>query len=117
MVISAVTGEGISEFVRQLADLVARARNETVATSNETVIHRLKPQGVEIKRLSDGSWAVLGREALRCVAVNDINATGAAEHIAGGLRRLGVEKALRKSGAHEGDVVHVGDFSFTYEPD
>jgi Obg family GTPase CgtA-like protein len=33
------------------------------------------------------------------------------------MKRLGVAKALARAGAQSGDVVHIGAFSFEYEPD
>ena len=33
------------------------------------------------------------------------------------MKRLGVGRALARAGAQAGDVVHIGEFSFEYEPD
>ena len=33
------------------------------------------------------------------------------------MKRLGVGEALARAGAQAGDVVHIGEFSFEYEPD
>jgi Obg family GTPase CgtA-like protein len=37
--------------------------------------------------------------------------------VQGRLERVGVNKALARAGAREGDLVHIGGFTFTYEPD
>jgi Obg family GTPase CgtA-like protein len=33
------------------------------------------------------------------------------------LKRLGVDRALVRAGAREGDVVHIGNMTFEFEPD
>ncbi len=117
LAISAVTGEGVDMLVREMARLVTEARKVAPVPSGEVVVHRLEPEGVKAERLPDGSFAVNGRQAQRAVAVNDLNAPGAADHVARRLKRLGVEKALARAGACSGDTVHIGGFTFTYEPD
>ena len=38
-------------------------------------------------------------------------------HRATGCDRLGVDKALARAGARDGDIVRIGEFSFEYQPD
>jgi GTP-binding protein len=33
------------------------------------------------------------------------------------LKRLGVDKALQRAGAQEGDTIRIGDLVFEWEPD
>ncbi|MGH9129944.1 MAG: Obg family GTPase CgtA, partial [Acidimicrobiales bacterium] len=119
--ISAVTGAGLETFLGEVARLVEHARSAAVdATSNRpvaVVVHRPRPEGVDVARDLAGDWLVSGRSAERAVAVSDINDPGALVHVQRRLRRLGVDRALARAGAHEGDLVHVGGFSFTYEHD
>ena len=35
----------------------------------------------------------------------------------GDSKTIGVDRGLARAGAQAGDVVHIGAFSFTYEPD
>ena len=60
---------------------------------------------------------MVGRPALRAVALNDVTTADALAYVQRRLKRLGVDRALARAGAREGDVVHVGGFAFTYEPD
>ena len=118
--ISAVTGEGLQSLVRRLAGLVAEARSEeaeAVAGRQAFAIHRPEPDGVRIERGDDGAFTVVGRKAERAVALSDltnVEALGYAQHR---LKQLGVNKALARAGAREGDLVHIGAFTFEYEPD
>jgi Obg family GTPase CgtA-like protein len=48
------------------------------------------------------------------VALSDLNDPDAVEYVQGRLRSLGVERALVRAGVRDGDVVHLGQLSFTY---
>jgi GTP-binding protein len=113
--ISAVIGDGLPELVGRAMDLVRAARTaEPVA--GEPVVHRPAPEGVAVERAGQG-FVVRGRPAERAVAVNDLTNPQALEYVQGRLRRLGVDRALARAGAREGDLVTVGAFTFEYQPD
>ena len=115
LTISAVTGHGVNELTGRAMELVASARaSEPVAS--EPVVHRPAPEGVAVERAGQG-FVVRGRPAERAVAVNDLTNPQALEYVQGRLRRLGVDRALARAGAREGDLVTVGGFTFEYQPD
>jgi GTP-binding protein len=60
---------------------------------------------------------VLGRPALRAVALSDLTDVQALAYAQHRLKQLGVNRALSRAGARSGDLVHIGDFTFEYEPD
>ena len=113
--VSALTGEGLRPLLGRLAELVASARAEVSVEG--FVVHRPAPEGVVVERGPDGAFVVRGRAAQRAVAVSDITNAEALSYVQHRLRRLGVDRALARAGAGEGDVVHIGGFSFEYEPD
>ncbi|HVL26859.1 MAG TPA: GTPase ObgE [Acidimicrobiales bacterium] len=116
--VSAVTGEGVDELVGRMAALVAEARAaEPAAGRGRFVVHRPRPAGVRVERDESGALVVTGREAERAVAVNDLTNTQALEYVQARLRRLGVDRALARAGARDGDLVRIGPFSFEYERD
>jgi len=117
--VSAVTGEGVDELVGRLAALVAEARDAEVAAAQAPiVVHRpLGDTETRVSRLDDGSFVVDGRAALRAVALSDLTDEDALALVLERLHRLGVERALRRAGIRDGDTVHVGGLSFTYESD
>ena len=112
--ISAVTGAGLPQLLGRLAVLVEEARADAPLPRQATVVHRPEPEGVTVNR--EGSvFVVAGREATRAVAVSDLTNPDALEHIHRRLKRIGVDRALSRAGAHDGDTVHIGELSFTYE--
>jgi GTP-binding protein len=116
--ISAVTGEGVGELMGRLAELVTAARAaEDVGPAATVVVHRPLGDDVEVSRAADGSFVVEGRSALRAVALSDLTDDDALDYVQHRLRRLGVERALVRAGVRDGDVVHLGNLTFTYRPD
>ncbi len=116
LTVSAVSNVGVQDLKWRLATLVKDARSAE-PISEGFVIHRPEPSGVKITRDDDGSWRVLGREAERSVALSDLTDVGALDYAQHRLKKLGVDKALRKAGARDGDEVRIGTFAFEYEED
>jgi GTP-binding protein len=114
--ISAVTGAGLGPFLGRLAGLAREARAAD-APLQTVVVHRPEPEGVDVERSDDGGFVVRGRPAERAVAVSDLTDAQALDYVQHRLHRLGVDRALARAGAREGDLVHVGGFTFTFEPD
>lgn len=120
--ISAVTGTGLPELIRLMADAVREARAQgSVAQgagrSEEVVVHRPVPEGIRVERADDGAYVVVGRSAERTVALSDINAPGAWEFARQRLERLGVNRALARAGIKSGDTARIGEFEFEYHDD
>ena len=114
--ISALTGEGLRPFLGRVADAVEGARAE-LPRPRRFVIHRPEPAGVAVERDPSGGWVVLGRPALRAVALSDLTDPDALAYAQGKLRGLGVDRALARAGARSGDRVRIGGFEFEYEPE
>lgn len=111
--LSAVTGEGMGELVGAMRRLVERSRSEEVVDEGFVTL-RPVPEGIEVVRTDDGGFEVLGRQALRAVALSDLTDPDAMDEVQRRLDSLGVEKALVRAGVREGDPVVIGDFSFEY---
>jgi len=114
--LSAVTGEGVDKLVGRLRTLVEEAR-ATDPEPSQYVVHRPTTEGVSIVRHDDGSFEVIGRQALRAVALSDLTDVDALNHAQQRLDQLRVPRALARAGAVAGDIVTIGSFQFEYEPD
>ena len=117
LVISSVTGRGIRELVGRLSGMVNEARSQQPAAETAIIVHRPMPEGFVVERLESGEFRVSGRVAERAVALNDLTTDEAADYVQGRLRRIGVDRALARAGACDGDVVHIGGLSFTWYRD
>jgi GTP-binding protein len=117
LVISAVTGQGINELVGKLTGMVAEARTSEPEADGTIVIHRPLPEGFAVERIEVGVFAVVGKVAERVVALNDVTSDEAADYVQGRLRRIGVDRALARAGARDGDLVHIGNMSFIWYRD
>jgi GTP-binding protein len=58
-----------------------------------------------------------GRPALRAVALSDLTDAAALEYARAKLRGLGVDRALARAGARDGDTVRIGALELAYQPD
>ncbi|MGH9079936.1 MAG: GTPase ObgE [Acidimicrobiales bacterium] len=115
--ISAVTGVGIGELVGRLATMVDEERAVEPEPRRDVVVHRPLPEGFAVERVGSGVFSVTGRAAERAVALNDVTTDEAGAFVQDRLRRLGVDRALARAGAHDGDVVHIGGMSFVWYRD
>ena len=111
--ISAVTGEGLRWLLGQLVRLVGEARAGD-PEPEAFVVHRPGGEGFRVER-HDDAFVVVGRQAERAVAVNDLTNREALLYVQERLRRLGVDRALARAGAQPGDTVRVGGMTFDYQ--
>ncbi len=122
LLVSAVTGAGLPELIRAMADAVREARAQEslglrAKRSDDVVIHRPVPEGIRVERSDDGAFVVVGRAAERTVALSDLDAPGAWDFARRRLERLGVDRALARAGIKSGDTARIGSFEFEYYDD
>jgi GTP-binding protein len=113
LAMSAVTRQGVRAVVGKLAQMVSQAR-EAIPPREATVILRPEPEGTYVERVGENEFRILGRNALRSVALNDVTSPEALNYIDERLKKMGVGRLLSRAGAQDGDVVYIGEFSFEY---
>lgn len=111
--ISAVTHHGLDEFTGRLGTVIDAARVEE-PVPDSYVVHRPDEEGFSVARDPDGAYRLEGRAAERVVAMADLTNTEALEYIHQRFRKMGVEKALARAGARDGDVVRIGAVELEY---
>jgi GTP-binding protein len=114
LLISGVTRQGLDQLLGRLGTMVGEAR---AAEPEEEPFVTLRPaeEGFAVVRDDDGAWRVAGRSAERVVAMADLTNLEAMEYVQYRLRKMGVEKALARAGAREGDVVRIGPVELDYQ--
>ncbi|MFZ4585235.1 MAG: GTPase ObgE [Acidimicrobiia bacterium] len=114
MTVCAVTRAGLDEFLGALGTMVDEAR-AAEPVSEGFVVHRPQEEGFNIVRDDDGAFRVTGRAAERVVAMSDLTNEEALDFMHLRFRKMGVERALERSGARDGDIVRIAEFEFEYE--
>jgi len=111
--ISAVTRAGLDVFLGTLGNMIGEAR-ASEPVPEPFVVHRPSEQGFSVVRDDDGAWRVRGQAAERVVAMADLTNAEAIAYVQDRFRRMGVERALARAGAREGDLVRVGPVELEY---
>ncbi|GAB2832729.1 GTPase ObgE [Streptomyces sp. NPDC054796] len=109
--VSAVSRQGLKEMSYALAKLVDEARAARPVEENTRIVIRPKAvddAGFTVTKEEDGLYRVRGEKPERWVRQTDFNNDEAVGYLADRLNRLGVEDALLKEGAREGDGVAIG---------
>jgi GTP-binding protein len=111
--VSAVTRAGLDRFLGILGSMVDEARAAEPVEEGFVVL-RPAEEGFSVVRDDDGAFRVRGRAAERVVAMADMTNAEALAYVQDRFRRMGVERALTRAGAREGDVVRIGDVEFEF---
>jgi GTPase len=114
--VSGVTGEGLDELVTTIGRLVTDARAATPPREGIVVLTP-RPDGFVVERDGEHAWRVAGRAAERVVALTDLTDAGALAYVRDRFRRIGVDRALTRAGARDGDVVRIGPVELDYAED
>ena len=111
--ISAVTGEGVDQFLGTVGSMVGEVRAAEPEPAPFVVLHPVE-EGFNVARDGDGAWRVTGKSAERIVAMADLTNEEAIAYVQDRFRRMGVERALARAGARDGDTVRIGAVELEY---
>jgi GTP-binding protein len=117
--VSAVTGEGIDPMMRAVGEKVHSLRlaapQETAQYDAVYVYTPPEDEDLTVTKTGAHAYTVRGRHIERMVIVTEMNNEEAVSHLQSRLRRAGVEEALHRAGAVDGDTVSIGWVSFDFE--
>jgi GTP-binding protein len=113
LMISALENVGIDAVIERGLALVHSA--PVPPREQVTRVYTLKPsdETFEISRLPDGMLSASGRYLDRIIHTTDFEKPFQVTLLDQRMRKIGVEKALRKKGAHDGQNVMIGGRVFT----
>lgn len=118
--ISAATGEGVEELMNYVSKTLKELPKEDlidVATPSEgEKVYRLetKKEPFEISK-EKGVWIVKGEEVDRIIRKVNITDYESLFFLHRKLNELGLDKALKKAGIHDGDTVKIGNYEMEWE--
>jgi GTP-binding protein len=109
--LSGATSEGTRDLLQTLLRLLQETALPERAIAPDGELPVLRPRGrdrIDVEAQEDGSYAILGdlaeREALKLGAGGE----DALDELQDRLRKAGLERYLKRSGARPGAVLHVG---------
>ena len=120
--ISAATGEGVTQLMRALAGHVEQARRQAADAAAE-VETESEPERKYVYRppyvidRKDNGFMVRGEKVERLAVMTDWDNDEARQYFMLSLGKLGIFRALARSGASTGDIVWVGPVEFEYFED
>ncbi|HBI04682.1 MAG TPA: GTPase ObgE, partial [Paenibacillaceae bacterium] len=117
--ISAATGQGIKELLYAIFDTLEQipVRPEIPQTidGDERVVYKAERPGEEFKVRRDNELFIVEGEKLeKLIIMTNLNSQDSIQRFARMMRKMGVDDALRKKGAKNGDIVKIGDFEFEF---
>ncbi len=121
--ISALTGKGVDQLKAAIATKVhelreeARQKEESVVSYDQVWEHKRldRDRRFTVRMLSDGVFRVEGGQVERMVVQTDWENEESIAFLQHRFKRLGVDKALEKAGAVDGDEIRIVGRSFEYE--
>lgn len=118
--ISGVTNEGVPELMNAAAALLEELLVERdEAKKEEITVYRLEP-GLDDRVLvakEGAAFRLGGRAVERAAAITNVDTPEGLAVLKQRLRRLGMERALRRAGVPPGATILVGETEFTWESD
>ncbi|MGI8316011.1 GTPase ObgE [Halobacillus mangrovi] len=116
--ISTVTREGIDELLYAVADLLDSIpkQEEPIEEVDERVVYKFKKEEAPFKitRADDGAYVLYGEKIESLFKRTDFTRDQSINRFARQMRSMGVDEALRKRGASDGDTVRILDYEFEF---
>ncbi|NRS16673.1 GTPase ObgE [Brevibacillus sp. HB1.4B] len=117
--ISAATRQGVQELMYAIGDALATIPDkpavEEVAEVEERVVFRAEKEPEEFEITRDNEvFVVSGEKIEKLVRMTNLTSYDAAQRFARQMRFMGVDDALRKLGAKDGDTVRIGKLEFDF---
>ena len=114
--VSALSGEGIPDLMRELSALVASAPAPVVAAAPR--VTRLRERGgsdLVVERRGE-AFVVHGERVENMVERSNLDSDSGLARFQSNLDRLGVSAALEAAGVKPGDTVRISGLEFEYQP-
>lgn len=119
--VSSLTKQGIQELLYKVADMLDAIPEaplvEEVKETGERKVFKFNKKDDESSftvRYDEGIYVVESENIEKFIQRNNLNSYDEVMRFARIMRKMGVDNALRKAGAKDGDLVRIGDFGFEF---
>lgn len=113
--ISALTGEGLHELMYKVYEILQDTPLPEPAKQNEAkhTVVTAEPE-FTIEKAEEGVWRVTGEKVEKLVIMTNWNHDDSLRRLQNILTKIGLDAALLKAGARDGDLVQIADKEFDY---
>jgi len=115
MSISAVTGQGVKEMLRSVAEVLASLPKEEPAATEVKVFRPVEEAKALTITWEDDAWQVRGTKAERVAAITNWDLDEAVQRFQRIADAIGLKAALRKAGVQTGDTVRIGEAELEWQ--
>ncbi|WP_028783340.1 GTPase ObgE [Thalassobacillus devorans] len=116
--ISTLTKSGLQDLLFDVADTLERIPKDStpIEEKEERVLYKYEREDVPFKitRDPDGAYVLYGAQIEKLFKMTDFNRDESIRRFARQMRGMGVDDALRKRGAKDGDTVRLLDYEFEF---
>lgn len=113
--VSAATGEGLKELFKAVSEELKKLPKEDIIEIEDKIVYTLKEeeQGFEIKK-ENGEFFVSGPDVDKLMNRVNLSDNESMYYFQKMLGNLGIEDALKRAGATDGDTIHFNDWEFAW---
>ncbi len=114
--ISAVTGQGVSELMKHISEVLKELPKEELVEAEEKVVYTLNDndKGFEITKEDEETYVVSGVKVDRLMGRVNMSDNESMHYFEKSLREIGIEEELKRMGIKEGDTVKFLDWEFEW---
>ena len=113
--ISAVTGEGLSELIKHVAEVLKTLPKEELVEIKDRKIYTLKDEEDYTITKEEGKFVIQGEAVERVMRRVNIEDNESLYYFQKSLDNLGVNQKLKEMGIKDGDIVKIADYELEWE--
>lgn len=112
--ISAATGKGVSKLLDRVIKLLPEIKTEDLYKPESAPAPTAKSGGFRVTLSEEGVFHVTGQRVEKLIAMTNFHQPDSWDRLRRVFRVIGLDKALKKAGAVEGDLVRIGKREFQW---
>ena len=113
--ISAATGEGVSELIKHVAEVLKTLPKEDLIEIEDRKVYTLEDKDEYTITKEDGMFVVRGEAVEKIMRRVNIEDNESLYYFQKSLDNLGVNQKLKEMGIKEGDIVKIDDYELEWE--
>lgn len=113
--ISAATGEGISELIKHVSEILKTLPKENLIEVEDKKVYTLEDEEDYTIEREDGKFVIKGEAVERIMRRVNIEDNESLYYFQKSLDNLGVNQKLKEMGIHDGDIVKIDDYELEWE--